>query len=55
MKHFQPHFYKGLCECDCERCHLPLTGLCVCEECECDSEEDHEYWELVKRLNSDSK
>lgn len=46
--HHDPHFLDGLCDCDCEDCHLRLSRLCICPDCRCESEEDHaDHYELA--------
>ena len=41
--HVQPHFGEtGLCCCPCGECTTRTAKFCVCEDCPCESQRDHE-------------
>lgn len=41
--HIEEHFeIDGLCQCPCSECTTTL-GLCVCIECVCDSQGEHDF------------
>lgn len=42
--HSMPHRVEGFCQCDCEKCHLRLSGGCICEECDCDDPADGRHF-----------
>jgi hypothetical protein len=39
--HVAPHFDAGLCVCPCGECTTRTAKFCVCEDCPCESQEDH--------------
>ena len=46
--HVEPHLadpsgkVPGLCWCPCEDCTLRTTRMCVCADCPCESDADHD-------------
>lgn len=46
--HVEPHFGEnsgkvpGMCWCPCDDCTLRLTLACVCPDCPCDEQSDHD-------------
>jgi hypothetical protein len=40
--HIEPHFSGGLCVCPCDDCTTRLAKFCVCLECPCENDEEHQ-------------